>query len=164
MKKYKAMMVGLLVGLAGAGALVLAEEQPYSLGDFAVRMAKMVTEKQYTEADAVKVLTGMGFALPGELDSPVSEALVVGAFNQLGANLTTTTPDQSVTRGKADNLFGMLDDQGSVENHFPTDSIKCKGGGPNENLHCVTDADCPGGYCRIPPGWQKKVSSPSDGG
>jgi hypothetical protein len=164
MKKYLAMMVGLLVGLAGAGSLVLADEQPYSLGDFAVRMAKMVTEKEYTEADAVRVLTGMGIALPGELNNPVSEAVVVGAFNQLGADLTTSTPDQAVTSAKADRLFGMLDNQATIENHFDTDSIKCKGGGPNENQHCITDADCPGGFCRYPPGWQKKVSSPSDGG
>ena len=164
MKKYLAMMVGLLVGLAGAGTLVQAGEQPYSLGDFAVRMAKMVTEKEYTEADAVKVLSGMGFALPGELGSPVSEAVVVGAFNQLGADFTTSSPDASVTQGKADLLFGMLDDTASTENHFDTDSIKCKGGGANEGLHCITDADCPGGFCRYPPGWQKKVSSPSDGG
>ena len=163
MKKYLAMMVGLLVGLAGAGTLVLADEQPYSLGDFAVRMAKMVTEKEYTEADAVKVLTGMGFALPGELNSPISEAVVVGAFNQLGADLTTSTPDQVVTSGKADRLFGMLD-SGVATEDFISNSIKCKGGGPNEDIPCSSDADCPGGYCRVPPGWQKKVSSPSDGG
>ena len=157
------MMVGLLVGLAGAGTLVLADEQPYSLGDFAVRMAKMVTEKEYTEADAVKVLTGMGFALPGELDSPVSEALVVGAFNQLGADLTTSTPNQVVTSAKADRLFGMLDAGSVTPEDFISNSIKCKGG-PNEDVPCSSDAECPGGYCRVPPGWQKKISSPSDGG
>jgi hypothetical protein len=56
-------------------------------------------------------------------------------------------------------------DAGSVSpEDFISNSIKCKGGGPNEDLPCSSDADCPGGYCRVPPGWQKKVSSPSDGG
>lgn len=164
----------------------------YTVGDFAVNLAKMITQKSAIEpTDAVVFLDKLGVELHGELDSQVSEQAMTDAFNQLGVSLTTSNPERTVTAQKAGHVFQMFDRNDQL---FSSESFRlCKGGagnqnspcisdadcdggfcqelqsirckqGPNDGETCMTDSDCPGGVCNIPPGQAKKldIASPSD--
>jgi len=164
----------------------------YTVGDFAVNLAKMITQKSEIEPeDAVTFLGKLGVELQGELDSRVSEQALTEAFNQLGLSLTTSSPDRTLTAQKADHVFQMFDrndtlfagelfktcQTGSGEPHQCITDADCADGhackvvqsircqdGPSDGDGCMTDADCPMGVCKIPPGQKKKLdlASPSD--
>ena len=169
-------------------------EPEYTVGDFAVNLAKMVTNKaDYTPEQAAAYLKKVGVDL-GDLDSQVDEEIFIGAFNRLGVNMVTANPHSEVASDKADRVFQMFDANDSLFAgelfkvcHGPrtdrgepstclTDadcdagvmcrvvgSIKCIGGANDEDL-CMSDMDCPGGVCKIPPGQRRKLklASPSE--
>ena len=197
MKRILGLALGSVLCMAVVGAAVAADAN-YTVGDFAVNLAKMVTHRaDFTPEAAAAYLEELGVELEGDLSSPVSEAEFVEALNQLGLNLTTSNPQREVAEPHADQVFQLFDrsdtlfsselfklcqDAGQLSNTpCVTDadcigpggdgfceivpSIVCIGGGPNNGQNCVSNADCPGGRCKIPPGIDKKLdrSSPIDG-
>lgn len=171
MKRILGFALGAVLCLTLGTAGVMAEDS-YTVGDLAVRLAQMVTDKaDYTPEAAAAVLGQIGVNLKGDLNERVTEAYLVNTFNQLGTNLTTSNPDKSISRADADKLFTMFDSGlASTEGltcppGFPgssCNSVKCSGGA-YDGTKCSSDADCPGGFCRTPPGIAKKVGTPSDG-
>jgi hypothetical protein len=178
-----------------AGTVAAASEaEVYTVGDFAVNLASMVTNKaDYTPEEAVAYLEKLGVSL-GEFGSQVDEEMFVDAFNRFGITLTTSNPERAVGEDNAGRVFRMFDrndglfsgelykicnvpgDEFGEPRPCVTDadcnaggkcrviqSIKCSGG-MNAGDLCMSDADCPGGECDIPPGQFKKIdiASPSD--
>ena len=172
MKRILGFALGTVLCLTLATAGVMAEDSPYTVGDLAVRLAKMVTDKaDYTPEGAVEILGQVGVDLDGDLNERVTEAYLVGTFNQLGTNLSTSSPDRQVSRADAAKLFQLFDsgmastEAGQCPAGFPgnsCNSVKCSGGAADGDK-CSSDAQCPGGFCRTPPGIAKKVGSPTDG-
>jgi hypothetical protein len=187
MKRIKALVLGSILCLALAGLTVASEAEVYTVGDFAVNLAKMVTNKaDYTPEEATAYLRELGVDL-GELDATVDEQLFVDTLNELGISLTTANPGREVTQPNADQVFRMFDrndslfsgelyklcnviGDGTDEPRPCVTDADCVGGssckvvvsikcagGANANQGCMSDADCPGGYCRIPPGQAKKI-------
>ena len=119
----------------------------YTVGDFAVNLAKMITQKpEITPEDAVTFLGELGVELKGELHGQVSEQALVDAFNHFGLSLMTSNPEQTVTAQKAGHVFQMFDRNDEL---FSSEIFRlCKGGAGDQNTPCVTDADCEGGFCQ----------------
>lgn len=169
MKRRVSMVLIALLCLGFAGASLAAEsDAAATVGEFAVRLATMVTDKEYAPEGALKVLADAGVKLDGDLSDELTEATMAGVLNQLGYNLTTSTPENTVSLQQLMQVTGMLEDGPSAlpcPPGFPgqsCNSVKCAGGA-NEGVKCSSDADCPGSYCRTPPGIAKKVATPSDG-
>ena len=191
MKRILVVALASVLCVALAGAAMASEAEGYTVGDFAVNLAKMVTNKaDYTPEQAAAYLEKVGVEL-GDLNARVDEEIFVGAFNRLGVNIITASPEAEVSGDKADRVFQMFDrndtlftgelyktcQTGSGEPHqcitdadcapghpcTVVDSIQCKGGS-NAGSGCMGDGDCPGGFCKIPPGQLKKLdtASPSD--
>jgi len=158
-----------LLCLAFAGASLAAEaEGAATVGDLTVRLAQMVTDKAYAPEGARKVLEEMGVKLDGAPSDELTEAKMAGILNQLGFRLTASSPDATVSVEQLTRMTGLLEDGPSAlpcPPGFPgqsCNSVKCAGG-VNDGVKCSSDADCPGSYCRTPPGIAKKVATPSDG-
>ena len=172
MRRILGFALGTILCATLAAAATMAADSPYTVGDLAVRLAKMVTDKPgYTPEGAVAVLGRLGVELEGELDARVTEAYLVDAFNQLGTNLTTSNPDHLVTGDEAKKVFRLFDHGlGAVEGlecppGFPGSSCNAAKCTSDDTIRCITDTDCPdGGFCRTPPGIAKKLGSPSDDG
>lgn len=192
MSKFRSVVVSTALCLIlGSAAVIAAPDADYTVGDFAVSLAKMITSKaDYTPEQAAAYLERVGVEL-GDLNAQVDEEAFVGAFNRLGVQLVTSAPDAEVSGDKAGRVFQMFDtndtlftgelfrtcQQGDGEpGQCLTDadcapghkcklvnSIKCAGGDHDGSL-CVSNADCPGGTCNIPPGQKKKLdlASPTD--
>ncbi len=167
MSRLARVVLGAVLCLGMAGFASAAEEAPVSVGDFAVQLAKMVTEKEYTPEGAVAILSEIGVKLDARLGDRLTEAELVNAFNQLGFEWTTSKPGQLVSAKKARTAVSLFTESGPREcpPGFPgasCNAVKCASG-VNEGTKCSSDAECPGSFCRIPPGLAKKVPSPSDG-
>ena len=165
MKRILGFAVGSVLCLALVGVPASAADSEATVGDFAVSLAKMVTKRpSFTEKDAVALLGQMGIELQGNVDEALKQGFVVDALNQLGANLTTSNPEQPMTGSDADQIIRLFDaGAGFPGTEGVEEGIKCKAPGtPVHNQPCRTDADCPGGYCNVPPGLAKKLASPSD--
>ena len=156
--------------LSLAAPALAAEKADYTVGDFAVGLAEMVTGRpDYSIDDAARLLRGMGYEIGADLRASLKEQEFVDLLNQYGLELTSANPGQVVTSAQAQAVLGLFQDSGSMlEADCPADfpgnscnSVKCSGGS-NDEAKCVTDADCPGGFCRTPPGIAKKLASPSD--
>ena len=113
----------------------------------------------------------LGIAVGQELADPVTDQALVGALNQFGTNLTTTAPERQLSRDDAARILHGFDsglastEAGQCPPGFPgnsCNSVKCAGGA-NDGVSCSSDAQCPGGSCRTPPGIAKRVGSPTGG-
>jgi hypothetical protein len=173
-------------------AVASSAEPEYTVGEFAVDLAKMITNKaDFSAAEAAGYLEQVGVELPGTLDSTVSEEELVDVLNQVGVHVSTSNPERTVAADTAGRLFQMFDSNdalfagelfktcqtGDGEPHqcitdsdcapghpcTVVQSIKCHSG-PNDGLPCMTPGDCPMGVCNIPPGQQRKLdpASPDD--
>ena len=190
MKRILAVVLASVVCLALAGGAMASQAEGYTVGDFAVNLAKMVTnDADFTPEQAAAYLNKVGVEL-GDLNAQVDEEIFVGAFNRLGVNLVTGNPQAEISSEKAGQVFQMFDrndtlftgelfktcQQGDGEPHQcitdadcrtgkckVVNSIMCKGGAEHGVL-CTGDGDCPDGVCDIPPGQAKKLdlASPSD--
>ncbi len=167
MTRILGVALGLAVGLMGTAAV--ASDGEYTVGDFAVRLAQMMTDElDYdTPEAAVAVLGQIGVDLKGDLQGEVTEEYVIDVFNrQLGTDLTTSNPGRTVDRRAADRIFGLLDPLGNPA--LERQGIgKCKGKPPNTASHgfkCQTDADCVGefgqGFCFF--GGKRVKASPNE--
>ena len=149
MKRIQVVALGTVLCVALAGMIMASQAEVYTVGDFAVNLAKMVTHKaDYTPEQAAAYLEKLGVDL-GDLDSQVDEEIFVGAFNRLGVNMVTARPESAVGSDKAGRVFQMFDTNDTL---FTGELIKlCHGPRPDngEPSVCVTDADCPNGVkCR----------------
>ncbi len=164
----------------------------YTIGEFAVDLAKMITNKSdFSAEEAAGYLKQVGVELPGTLDSRVSEEYLADVLNQVGLHVGTSNPERTVAADTAGRLFQMFDPNdalfagelfktcqtGDGEPHqcitdadcapghpcTVVQSIKCHNG-PNDGAPCMNDGDCPMGMCKIPPGQQRKLdpASPDD--
>ncbi len=152
MKRIQVVALGTVLCVALAGMIMASQAEVYTVGDFAVNLAKMVTNKaDYTPEQAAAYLQKLGVDL-GDLDSQVDEEIFVGAFNRLGVNMVTARPTSAVDSGQAGNVFQMFDTNDAV---FSGEVFKlCRTvGGPVEGEDvsiCVTDADCnAGAKCKV---------------
>jgi hypothetical protein len=139
------------LSLALAGAAMASQAEVYTVGDFAVNLAKMVTNKaDYTPEQAAAYLKEVGVDL-GDLDAQVDEEIFVGAFNGLGVNMVTASPDSEVSGDKADRVFQLFDANNSLFTGelYRTCLQETVPGKPNVR-QCITDADCLAGHeCKI---------------
>ena len=152
MKRIQVVALGTVLCIALAGMIMASQAEVYTVGDFAVNLAKMVTNKaDYTPEQAAAYLKKVGVDL-GDLDSQVDEEIFVGAFNRLGVNMVTARPESNVGSEKADRVFQMFDTNDTL---FSGEVFKlCRrddgGTGPQPVSTCVTDADCRGGgKCKV---------------
>ena len=168
MKRISRVVLGavLCLRLGGPGPIG-AERSEYTVGEFAVGLARTITGKaDYTPESAAAVLSGMGAQFSGDLAAEVHERFFADAFNHFGLDLVTSSPDRAMTKKDADKLLGAFT---AGETHAGNaQGIKCKGNGPSDptpdpggsfGQHCFTDADCPFGFCKIPDGLAKKLAS-----
>ncbi len=150
-RKLRTLVSVTVLSLMPLSMVVASSAEPeYTVGEFAVHLAKMVTHKaDYTPEQAAAYLKKVGVDL-GDLDSQVDEEIFVGAFNRLGVNMVTTRPESAVGSDKADRVFQMFDANDTL---FTGELFKvCHGPRPDngEPSTCVTDADCDGGVkCRV---------------
>ncbi len=173
-------------------AVASVAEPEYTIAEFAVDLAKMMTNNaDFSAAEAASYLEQVGVELPDTPDSWVNEQNLVDMLTQVGLQVGTSNPERIVTARSAKHLFQMFDSndtlfggelfktcqQGSGEprqcitdadcapGHSCTvvNSIKCHSG-PNDGAFCESDADCPMGTCKIPPGQKRKLdpASPID--
>ena len=78
MRSLRACAMVSVLCLALVGFNALAADAPYTVGDFAVDLAKMITKNaEYTPEAAVTLLGGMGFELDGVVSAEVTEELLV---------------------------------------------------------------------------------------
>lgn len=191
MRSVRGWAISVVLCLALVGAVMASQVEGYTVGDFAVNLANMVTNKaDFTPEQAAAYLNGVGVEL-GDLNAQVDEEIFVGAFNRLGVNLVTGNPQAEISSEKASQVFQMFDrndtlftgelfktcQQGDGEPKQcvsdsdcktgkckVVNSIKCNGGSEDGTL-CTSDGDCPDGSCTIPPGQARKldVASPIDG-
>ncbi len=187
-RKLRTLVSVTVLSLMPLSMVVASSAEPeYTVGEFAVHLAKMVTHKaDYTPEQAAAYLTKVGIDL-GDLGSQVDEEIFVGAFNRLGVNMVTANPDGEVAGDRADRVFQMFDANDTLftgelfkvchgtrpTNGEPsiclTDAdcapgVKCRvvgsikcKGGANDKDLCTSDTDCPGGVCKIPFGQLKKL-------
>ena len=152
MKRIQVVALGTVLCIALAGMVMASQAEVYTVGDFAVNLAKMITHKaDYTPEQAAAYLKKIGVDL-GDLDSQVDEEIFVGAFNRLGVNMVTARPESAVGSDKAGHVFQMFDTNDTL---FTGELFKlCRTagdpvGGEDVSI-CVTDADCQGGgKCRV---------------
>ena len=158
--RAKALLCAVVLTLAGSVAL--SEERQYTVGDFAVDLARTITDKKYDREGAVAILHKIGVQFDADdLDAEVTEAYLVDGLSQFGVQLTTSVPARAVTRSTTYTvLHGFLarGAGGSFEKKG-VPNFKCKKGS-NKGSSCQSDGDCPGSFCWMPPG-QKKKASPS---
>jgi hypothetical protein len=170
MKRIQVVALGTVLCIALAGMILASQAEVYTVGDFAVNLAKMITNKaDYTPEQAAAYLEKVGVEL-GDLDSQVDEEIFVGAFNRLGVNMVTARPDSEVGSDKADRVFQMFDRNDTL---FTGELFKvCSGprrdgdeSGQGEPSICVTDADChgPGTKCRVIQSIKCDDTSPNQG-
>ena len=182
----------LVACLLPCAAVASSDEPQLSVGDFAVRLAAMITQRSAVEpAEAVAYLGELGVKLEGTLDAPVTEQMIVEAFGDLGLRVASSSPADTVSMDGAERLFQMFDRNdsmfsgeifrlckggGDAQNTPCFTDTECNGGfcqdlpsvkcqsGPNEGQACMSNADCPMGLCNIPPGQAKKLNlaSPDD--
>lgn len=146
-KHFGILVIAAVIGLASVSLMAAPpEHQDYTVGEFAVSLTKMITAKsEIAPKDAVEFLGHLGIDLTGALDSEVSEATLVDAFDRIGVRLVTSNPDRAVTDEDADRLFVLFDRNDSL---FSAETFRlCKGGGANQNTPCLQDSDCDGGFC-----------------
>jgi hypothetical protein len=173
--------------LALAGVAMASEAEVYTVGDFAVNLAGMVTNKaDYTPEQAAAYLKKVGVEL-GDLNAQVDEEIFASAFHRLGVDVVTRNPEAEVSSEKAGQVFQMFDrndslfsgevfkvcsggGSGTGEPHSCITDADCPGGGTCKTVEsikckggslagsaCMSDAECPGGICSIPPGQLKKL-------
>ncbi len=152
MKRIQVVALGTVLCIALAGMIMASQAEVYTVGDFAVNLAKMITHKaDYTPEQAAAYLKKLGVDL-GELDSQVDEEIFVGAFNRLGVNMVTARPENVVGSDKAGHVFQMFDTNDAVFSGEVFKLCRTVGdpvGGEDVSI-CVTDADCQGnGKCRV---------------
>ena len=69
-------------------ALATSAEPEYTVGEFAVDLARMITNKvDFSAEEAAGYLDRVGVELPGTLDSRVSEEYLVYVLNQVGVHV-----------------------------------------------------------------------------
>ncbi len=151
MKRIQVVALGTVLCVALAGMIMASQAEVYTVGDFAVNLAKMVTNKaDYTPEQAAAYLKKVGVDL-GDLDSQVDEEIFVGAFNRLGVNMVTSRPESTVGSDKAGRVFQMFDTNDTL---FTGELFKTRrviNGEPGDRISiCVTDADCnAGAKCKV---------------
>ena len=152
MKRIQVVALGTVLCIALAGMIMASQAEVYTVGDFAVNLAKMVTNKaDYTPEQAAAYLKKVGVDL-GDLDSQVDEEIFVGAFNRLGVNMVTARPESAVGSDKAGRVFQMFDTNDTL---FGSELFKvCRLIEPKDEDNdvgpCTTDADCQGGgKCKV---------------
>jgi hypothetical protein len=160
MKKMQTLLLSSVLCLALAGLAVAEEAEVYSVGDFAVSLAKMVTNKaDYTPEEAVAYLQKLGVELEGDLGSQVDQKQFVEAFDRLGVSLAASNPDRPMGEQDAGRVFRMFDRNDSLFSSELYKLCNVAGDGTDEPRPCVTDADCEGGSkCKV------VVSIKCDGG
>ena len=166
--KKTGLLLSAVLCLALSAQAVAAEDVDYTVGDFAVGLAELVTGRpDYTVEDAVTMLRGMGYDVSDDLQANLKEQEFVDLLNQYGLQLRSTNPGQAVTPDQAKTVLGLFGANSAAEATdcppgFPGSScnaLKCVGGA-NDEAKCSIDADCPDGFCRTPPGIAKKLASP----
>ena len=137
----------LVLALPLTASVASTADSDLSVGEFAVRLAGMITQKSDIQPlEAVEFLGKLGVTLDGTLEQSVTEEMMVEAFDELGLRLTTSSPGDAVDSNRADRLFQLFDANDSL---FTGELFNlCKGGAVNQNCPCVTDADCDGGFCQ----------------
>jgi hypothetical protein len=147
--------------LSMSAPVASSDQSDLSVGDFAVRLATMITQKPaIAPEEAVEYLGHLGVELEAALDASVTEEMMVDAFGELGVRLTTVNPAGVVADESADRLFELFDRKDSM---FSAEIFRlCKGGASDQNTPCVTDADCDGGFCQELQSI-KCVAGPNDG-
>ena len=153
MKRIQVVALGSVLCIALAGMIMASQAEVYTVGDFAVNLAKMVTNKaDFTPEQAAAYLKKVGVDL-GDLDSQVDEEIFVGAFNRLGVNMVTAMPESEVGADKAGRVFQLFDANDTL---FTGELFKlCNNpgnppSGGNQVSISVTDDDCEaGGKCKV---------------
>ncbi len=96
-------------------AVASSAEPEYTVGEFAIDLAKMITNKaDFSAEEAAGYLKQVGVVLPGTLDSSVSEADLVDMLNQVGVHVGTSNPERTVAADTAGRLFQMFDRNDSL--------------------------------------------------
>ena len=141
--------------LAGFVAVASEEENPagYTVADFAVDLAKLITHKpDFQPEEAIAHLQALGVDLSDGRTSELDEARFVDVLNRFGVSLTTSNPDRQMAGDKASRFFRMFDRNDGL---FSGEVFRiCSGSGVSSpgvghpGL-CIFDADCTGGSkCR----------------
>lgn len=141
-------ILGFALGLMLCTGLAVAADSPFTVGDFAVKMAKAMDlaapEEGFNADSALTALRDAGVELKGDLGGELKEAELVQVLEQLGLDVTTSNPDRVVSSDRADSILSAFDSAFGTEGTSTSD----KGNNPPGN-----------GFGR----GGKKRASPSDG-
>lgn len=129
----------------------VAASHDYTVGDFAVDLATMITNgAQYGPEEASVLLQELGLGIDHDLDATLDESRLVESLNSLGTSLTTTNPSREVTSDLAGRVFRMFQTNDAFFSGEAIRTCQVEGDDANGPRPCVTDADCNGnGKCKI---------------
>ena len=112
MKKVVGFVAGLVLCLPLVGIAAMVTDSAYTVGEFAVVLASSLDlappEEGFDSETALATLNAAGVALDQDPDAALTEAAVVDALNQLGLNVTTSSPDTAVSRSTANQVLASF--------------------------------------------------------
>ena len=160
-----------VTAFAAAGNI---QKSKVTVGEFAVKVTKALGNPAADERAAVESLKARGVQV-GDVGSSLTEGAAARMLADLGVRVSTKSPDNAVTSGKADQLIAVVGLAGSTvsvlpSSDLPGDCLNNKNRGGCQNC-CMTALGCdPNGSCEfgsecakfcksvLPPGQE----SPSD--
>ncbi len=112
MKKVVGFVVGLILCLPLVGITAMVTDSTYTVGEFAVVLANSLDlappAEGFDSETALATLGEAGVALDRDAGAALTEAAVVDALNQLGLNVTTSSPGATVSQSTANQLLASF--------------------------------------------------------
>lgn len=98
------------------------QKSKVTVGEFAVKVTKALGKPAADERAAVDSLKSLGVNV-GDLNASLTEGLAARMLADLGVRVSTKSPDNAVTTGKADQLVAVVGLAGSTISVLPASDL-----------------------------------------
>lgn len=172
-KSYLVLAACAALAVSAYAASSNVQKSKVTVGDFAVKVTKALGNPAADQRAAVESLKSLGVKIE-DVNASLTEGVAARILADLGVRASTTSPDNAVTKGKADQLVAVVGLAGSISTispstELPSACLKNKNRGICVEC-CKAATGCEGGitqceiacskFCKsvLPPG----LESPSD--